>query len=74
MLQWVGDVVIHIKQSCDQQLDRYTRSKKTDILHKILMVRKHGYLPQTLDIAIYYRIISETLNVWHTHRTSGGQC
>ncbi len=33
MSQWVGDIVIDTKQSCDQQLGSFTRSTKTWIFY-----------------------------------------
>ncbi len=42
--QWLGDVVIDTKQSCDQQPGSFTQDPgKPDLVHKIQVVGKHGY-------------------------------
>ncbi len=46
--QWVGDVAIDTKQSCDQQPGSFTQDTiKLDLAPKIQVVGKHGYCTST---------------------------
>ncbi len=44
MSQWIGDVAIDTKQSCDKQPGSFIQDPANlDLLHKIQVMGKHGY-------------------------------
>ncbi len=58
MSQWVGNVVIDTKQSCDQQPGSFTQYPgKLGYFTLDPNGRKNGYYTLKLDLASHYRIM-----------------